>query len=169
MPKASATPWPVPDGSRRHTFESPLGFVTLTADDGRLTHLSWSPRPPAGPACSPSALLKDAEKQIRAYFAGRARTFDLPLAPKGTDFQLRAWRSIAAIPFGASQTYGSLARELATGARAIGNAAGANPLPIIVPCHRVLGAGGRLGGYSGSGGLEAKAALLRLEGIRFTR
>lgn len=169
MPKASATPWPVPEGPRRHSFESPLGFVTLTADDGRLTHLSWSPRPAAGSAGAPDTLLAEAENQIRAYFTGRARAFDLPLGPEGTDFQLRAWRSIAAIPFGAIQTYGSLARELGTGARAVGNAAGANPLPIIVPCHRVLSAGGRLGGYSGSGGLQAKAALLRLEGIRFTR
>ncbi len=168
MPKASVTRSPVPELPRRHTFECPLGHVTLAAQGGRLTHLSWAARPPAGASGTPDALLAQAEQQITAYFAGRARSFDLPLGPKGTDFQIRVWQAIAAIPFGASETYGSLADKIGTGPRAVGNAAGANPLPIIVPCHRVLGAGGALGGYSAMDGLQAKQVLLRLEGIRFT-
>lgn len=169
MPEASATPSPVPDDARRHSFESPLGFVTLAARGGMLTQLSWSALLPERAAGSPDAILAEAERQIIAYFEGRARSFDLPLGAAGTDFQTRVWRAIAAIPWGASETYGSLARKLGTAPRAVGNAAGANPIPIIVPCHRVLAAGGAIGGYSGTSGLEAKAHLLRLEGIRYSR
>lgn len=161
-------PLPVPEGPRRHTFESLLGHVTLTAEGDVLTNLSWSARPPGGADCPPDAFLGEAEKQITAYLKGRARSFDLPLGPRGTDFQIRVWQAISAIPFGASETYGSLAHKLGTGPRAVGNAAGANPIPFLVPCHRVLGAGATMGGYSGYGGLRAKAVLLRLEGIRFT-
>jgi methylated-DNA-[protein]-cysteine S-methyltransferase len=162
------TPLPAPEGPHRHTFPSPLGHLTVTAEGGRLTHLSWSERAPRADPGPPDGLLTEAEQQIKAYFAGRAPSFDLPLGPPGTAFQARVWQAIAAIPFGACETYGSLARTLCSGPRAVGNAAGANPLPIIVPCHRVLAAGGAVGGYSGNGGLETKAVLLRLEGIRFS-
>jgi methylated-DNA-[protein]-cysteine S-methyltransferase len=167
MPKASATRSPVPEDVRRHSFECPLGHISLTAQAGRLTELTWSLDPPEDRFGSPDDLLIDAEAQITAYFGGRLRAFDLPLGAAGTEYQTQVWRAIAAIPFGASETYGTLAQKLGNGARAVGNAAGANPIPLIVPCHRVLAAGGTLGGYSGSGGLEAKRFLLRLEGVRF--
>jgi methylated-DNA-[protein]-cysteine S-methyltransferase len=167
MPKASATRSPVPEEPRRHQFACPLGHVVLTGQDGRLTELTWSQDLPQDRLGSPDALLADAERQITAYFGGRLRVFDLPLGAAGTAHQTKVWNAIAAIPFGASETYGSLARKLGSGARAVGSAAGANPIPIIVPCHRVLAAGGTLGGYSGSGGLEAKRFLLRLEGVLF--
>jgi len=156
-----------PDGAMPETsfltVESPIGPLTLTARADALAALDWAD-PGETPIEPISPLLTEAARQIAAYFAGRARSFDLPLAPQGTPFHARVWHAIAEIPFGAHETYGALAARLGTGARAVGRAAGANPLPIIVPCHRVLGAGARLHGYSGRGGIAAKAALLRLEG-----
>ena len=168
MPKASATRSAVPERGTDHSFKSPLGWLTVTEEEGALMALSWSDTPPRATHIPATALLAEAEAQIAAYFAGRRRSFDLPLAPRGSDFQKKVWTAIAAIPLGASETYGSLARKLETAPRPVGGAAGANPLPIIVPCHRVLGAGGTLHGYSGHGGTATKAALLRLEGIPFT-
>lgn len=114
---------------------------------------------------------KDAERlaaalvQLREYFSRIRRAFDLPLDVRGTEFQQAVWTEIARIPYGATTTYGEIARRVQNprAARAVGGAVGANPLPIIVPCHRVLGARGTLVGYGG--GLEIKAALLRLEGV----
>lgn len=114
---------------------------------------------------------KDAERlaaalaQLREYFSRIRRAFDLPLDVRGTEFQQAVWTEIARIPYGATTTYGEIARRVQNprAARAVGGAVGANPLPIIVPCHRVLGACGTLVGYGG--GLEIKAALLRLEGV----
>ncbi len=123
-------------------------------------------RPAAAADLGPSsaALLAEAAGQLAEYFAGRRRDFDLPLAPAGSPFQRRAWAELGRIPYGATVSYGTLARRLGSAAQAVGQACGANPLPIVIPCHRVLAAGGALGGYSGDGGLETKCALLRLEG-----
>ena len=108
--------------------------------------------------------LAEAKDQLDAYFDGRLKAFDLPLKPAGTPFQFSVWARLHEIPYGATTTYGALARALNTAPLAVGGACGRNPLPIVVPCHRVTGAGGRITGYSAIGGIAAMKALLRLEG-----
>lgn len=117
---------------------------------------------PAGDPDHP--LLAEAEGQLRAYFAGMLRKFDLPLETSGTSFQESVWRLVAAIGYGQTRTYMDLARELGSpgAVRAVGAANGANPLPIVIPCHRVVATGGGMGGYGG--GVELKRRLLALEG-----
>ncbi|MFQ6170021.1 methylated-DNA--[protein]-cysteine S-methyltransferase [Oryzobacter sp. R7] len=113
-----------------------------------------------------SPLLTEAHRQLAEYFAGRRRVFDLPLRPAGTDFQRRVWDVLATIPWGTTTTYGWIADRLGLppgASRAVGAANGANPIPVVLPCHRVVGADGTLTGYAG--GLERKAELLRLEGV----
>ena len=139
------------------TIDTPFGPLTLTAEGGQITRLRWG-----GAGAAADAPLPEAERQLADYFAGARRDFDVPLAyPPG--FQGRVMQAMSAIPFGETRTYGDLARDLGAPAQAIGQACGANPLPILVPCHRVLGAAG-LGGFSAPGGVETKVALLRLEG-----
>lgn len=112
---------------------------------------------------SADPLLLDAADQLRAYFAGELREFDLPLAPRGTPFQLSVWDAVSAIPYGSTATYAEIAAAIGhpSACRAVGAANGRNPLPLIVPCHRVIGAAGALTGYGG--GLERKRSLLDLE------
>lgn len=143
----------------RLTVDSPLGLLTLTSIDGALVALDWGRQGEE----SSDAVLDAAARQLDDYFAGRIRDFGLPLAPRGTAFRQRVWAAMQAIPYGQVATYGDLARTLDTAARAVGGACGANPIPIIVPCHRVVGGGGAPGGYSGLGGLETKDWLLRHE------
>jgi methylated-DNA-[protein]-cysteine S-methyltransferase len=131
----------------------------LTEVGGALTHLDWLEC--AEPA--QSDILQQALSELTAYFAGNLTTFTVPLAPKATTFQSTFYDALLAIPFGETRTYGDLAKELNVPAQAIGQACGANPIAILIPCHRVLGANG-LGGFSGAGGLEAKVALLKHEG-----
>ncbi|WP_428648578.1 methylated-DNA--[protein]-cysteine S-methyltransferase [Roseibium sp.] len=100
---------------------------------------------------------------MRAFLDGRLKNFDLPLAPKGGELHQAVFKAMQAIPYGQTRTYGDLAKELGTYGQPIGQACGANPIPIIIPCHRILSATG-LGGYSGQGGTETKIALLKLEG-----
>jgi methylated-DNA-[protein]-cysteine S-methyltransferase len=109
-------------------------------------------------------ILHDAVRQLRAYFAGELRQFTIPLDPQGTDFQMRVWRQLETIPFGEVRSYAQIATAIGAprAVRAVGAANGANPLPIIVPCHRVIGSGGKLVGYGG--GLPLKKLLLDLEG-----
>jgi methylated-DNA-[protein]-cysteine S-methyltransferase len=111
-----------------------------------------------------SPLLAEAAAQLEAFFRRELKRFDLPLAPAGTAFEQAVWRAMLAIPFGAVRTYGALAREVDGIARAVGTACGRNPIPIIIPCHRVVAGDGRLGGYSGGRGRETKCALLAHEG-----
>lgn len=115
------------------------------------------------PASTDDPVLARAARQLEEYFAGRRTDFDLPLAPEGTEFQRRVWAELLQIPYGETVTYGELARRLdnPTGSRAVGLANGRNPLGIVVPCHRVVGAGGNLTGYGG--GLPRKRLLLDLE------
>lgn len=141
---------------------TPIGPVTVFADDGAIVAIDWG-WPPDGSATD-DALLNRACDQIEAYFNGELRQFDLPLNPQGTAFQRKVWSAIAAIPFGQTRSYGELAHDLDSGPRAIGTACGRNPIPIVIPCHRVLGANGALGGYSGHDGIDTKRDLLRLEG-----
>lgn len=124
---------------------------------GLITRLSWEVRQD-----DRSDLLGNAAEQLVEYFAGRRQSFDLPLA-FGEGFQEKVRRAMFAIPFGQTRTYGELAKEIGVPAQTIGQACGANPIPILIPCHRILGRTG-LGGFSAKGGVETKVALLRLEG-----
>ena len=147
-------------------FDSPVGRLALEADGDTLTSVRWAgadEQPAPGSTSSP--ILKEAAHQLDRYFAGRLRLFDLPLAGRGTPFQKRVWSMMSDIPFGATATYGGMAMALGSGARAVGTACGRNPLPIVVPCHRVLGSGGAIGGFSGGSGLPTKRQLLALEGV----
>lgn len=156
------------------TVSSPLGPLTLHEEDGVLTALDWAEAAEAeGAAAGGTAeagdetpLLATAAQQLNAYFYCELRAFELPLGPRGTRHQRRVWRHMLDIPYGETRTYGEFARDLRSGPRAVGAACGRNPLPIIVPCHRVAAADGSLGGYSGRGGLATKRFLLELEGAR---
>ena len=148
------------------THESPIGILTLTASGAGLTGVHFPEEPPAlaGSRARPG-LLAAARRQLDEYFAGERRAFDLPLdLDAGTDFQRSVWRAVATIPHGATVTYGELARRSGRPghARAAGGANARNPLPVIVPCHRVVGGDGALTGYAG--GLDRKRLLLELEG-----
>lgn len=141
------------------SFPSPLGDITLFEEGGAIVALEWG-RVPDG---AETPLLARARAQIEEYFDGTGQAFDLPLDPAGTTHDLKVWRLMLQVPFGATVTYGDIAREIGSGPRAVGTACGRNPIPILIPCHRVLAAGKRLGGYSGHGGLETKQWLLGLE------
>ena len=147
---------------------SPVGRLELVEDGGALVAIHFdapadgSPRHERGG----SAVLTQAHQQLSEYFAGSRREFDLPLRPAGTDFQRRVWDVLATVPWGTTTTYGAIAARLGLppgASRAVGAANGANPLPVVLPCHRVIGSDGTLTGYAG--GLERKALLLRLEGV----
>jgi methylated-DNA-[protein]-cysteine S-methyltransferase len=143
-----------------HSVDTPIGTLWLEAGDGGLGSIAFH-----GPARARSedSLLREAEAQLDAYFGGELERFDLPLSAPGSDFQRRVWSAVAAIPYGTTTTYSALAAALGSphACRAVGAANGRNPLPIVVPCHRVLGASGALIGYGG--GLRLKRALLDLE------
>lgn len=147
-------------------LESPLGPLTVFEEDGAIVALEYGRAPKrrslSGGHAGP--LLKEVAAQLEGYFAGKLQQFDLPLAPEGTPFQKSVWRRIAQIPRGAVRTYGELAEALNSAPRAVGQACGANPIPIIVPCHRVVGGAGRVGGYSGGEGAQTKRFLLAREG-----
>lgn len=149
------------EGLRHISFASPVGPLTVFADGAHVIVLEAG-RAPGGADDDP--LLIEVCQQINAYFDGRLEVFDLPLAPHGTPRQRETWAALLNIPYGQVRTYGDLAAELKSSARAIGGACGANPLPILIPCHRVIAAGGRDGGYSFADGLETKHQLLTLEG-----
>lgn len=159
------------------TTDSPFGPLTLVATpvglcrvglpgERRASLEAWVARwVGSGPLEENPAALSEAMAQLREYFSRIRREFDLPLDLRGTPFQCRVWEELRRIPYGQSVSYGELARRVGRpgAARAVGQAVGANPIPIIVPCHRVVGADSSLVGYGG--GLEIKAALLRLEGV----
>ena len=144
-------------------YNSPVGPLTLFEEDGVIIAVEWGWPPESEDA--PAPVLERARDQLDACFEGRLKEFDLPLAPMGTAFQKKVWQAMSRIPFGATRTYGDLADELGTSPRALGGACGRNPIPIIIPCHRILGSNGGLGGYSGMDGTDTKAFLLRLEGV----
>jgi len=112
-------------------------------------------------------VLEEAKKQLAAYFSGTLDRFDLPLAPNGTDFQKTVWQAMCDIPMGRTATYKELAESAGSpkAFQSVGTACGLNPIPIIIPCHRVLASNNKPGGYSGQGGLETKRALLKIEGV----
>ncbi|WP_277615514.1 MULTISPECIES: methylated-DNA--[protein]-cysteine S-methyltransferase [Nocardiopsis] len=160
---------PTPGPTRFTTMDSPVGELTLYGDgqalggvltpakDGSSRHV------PADWVREDTGVLADTADQLRAYFAGTLTEFDLPLAPAGTEWQRRVWTALTTIPYGETASYGELAQELGrpTASRAVGMANGRNPISIVVPCHRVIGADGTLTGYAG--GLERKRFLLSLE------
>lgn len=147
----------------RVAMRSPVGMLTITERDGTIVALDWGGRSTAN--APPTPLLTAARAALERYFAGENEAFDLPLAPAGTPFQRRVFALMRKIPAGMTRSYGDLATALNSSPRAVGNACGVNPIPIIIPCHRVLAAGRRLGGYSGRGGVETKRILLQLEGV----
>jgi methylated-DNA-[protein]-cysteine S-methyltransferase len=149
--------------SARIRIDTPLGpLVAVAAGDGGLRSLAFDDEERPAPAPAPG-VLADTRRQLSEYFAGERTTFELPLSAGGTPFQQRVWRALAAIPYGETVSYGELAATIGAphAARAVGLANGRNPIPIVVPCHRVIGADGRLTGFGG--GLERKRALLELE------
>ena len=148
-----------------HTYyirisNTPVGDITVTEREGCITGLTFDKSCPG--QCLRTALLESCERQLMEYFRGERRTFELPLHMEGTAFQRRVWQALVDIPYGESITYAELAKLIGSpgGARAAGNACGANPIAIIVPCHRVLGKNG-LGGYAY--GADAKKTLLKIE------
>ncbi|MEY8841384.1 methylated-DNA--[protein]-cysteine S-methyltransferase [Cribrihabitans sp. XS_ASV171] len=136
-----------------------FGRLVVTEEGGEITRLCWD-----GPVDGdPTPLLQEAADQLCSYDARQLARFDLPLAIRGSDLQRAVMRAMLDIPFGETRTYGDIARALRVPAQAVGQACSANPIPIIIPCHRVMGARGLMG-YSGKGGVETKVALLRHEG-----
>jgi methylated-DNA-[protein]-cysteine S-methyltransferase len=142
------------------SLHSPIGDLTISEEAGAVVALDWG----WARDQTETPLLLEAKRQLERYFDGALRHFDLPLAPSGTPFRQKVWDAMQEIPAGETRSYGELAAAVGSAARAVGGACGANPIPVIIPCHRVLAAAGALGGYSGDGGLDTKVALLRLEG-----
>jgi methylated-DNA-[protein]-cysteine S-methyltransferase len=143
------------------SFESPVGFLILKSDGHSVTEISFSESDyPVQNSC---AVLENCQERLESYFSGKAVSFDLPLNPTGTEFQQRVWKELLKIPYGETITYMELAVRLgdAKAIRAVGTANGRNPIAIIIPCHRVIGAGNKLTGYAG--GIWRKKALLELE------
>lgn len=145
------------------TTDSPVGPLLLTSDGTALTRLLFGGIPDPGWSTEPCHVLDVAVAQLADYFAGRRRDFDLPVEPAGTPFQQSVWQALRAIPYATTWNYGQLAAHVgnAKASRAVGLANGRNPVSIVVPCHRVIGANGSLTGYGG--GLERKRVLLDLE------
>ena len=143
----------------RLTVDSPVGRLTVTAADGAITRIAWVD----ARADDDDAVLTAAADQLSAYFAGSLTAFDLPLSPRGEAFQQRVWQAMLDIPYGSVATYAEISGKAGGNPRAVGSACGANPIPIVIPCHRVVGTG-HMGGFSGAGGLATKHKLLALEG-----
>jgi methylated-DNA-[protein]-cysteine S-methyltransferase len=141
---------------------SPIGPLGIDATADAVTRIWFHAKGPIARRV-PSGLVADAKRQLDEYFDGRRKQFDLPLAPDGTPFQRGVWNALMKIPYGETTSYGVLAKRIGKPAavRAVGAANGQNPIPIVIPCHRVIGADGRLVGFGG--GLETKQFLLRLE------
>ena len=140
-------------------IDSPVGRLTVSATEDAVVAIAWADDPHG----EPIGLLVEAARQLDAYFARRLNCFDLPLMPAGSTFEQRVWEAMRQIPHGETRSYGELAMEVGSAPRAIGRACGRNPIPIVIPCHRVLARNGP-GGYSGGTGLATKHALLALEG-----
>lgn len=143
-------------------MDTPLGGLRLHSDAGLLTAIDFDAEPRG--TRSPDPVLDEAERQLGEYFDGKRTEFDLPLASEGSEFQKKVWAELRRIPYGETATYGDIARRLGYEpviARAVGVANASNPLPIVVPCHRVIGSDGKLTGYAG--GIDRKRTLLELE------
>jgi methylated-DNA-[protein]-cysteine S-methyltransferase len=156
------------DPMRYAIMESPIGRLTIAEKEGRIHFILFSTGnrasdPHPGWDQSGSAVIDEAIRQLRAYFAGKLIRFDLPLNPVGTLFQMEVWRELRNIPYGTVISYGELASRIGRpkASRAVGAANGSNPIPIVIPCHRVIGSNGKMTGYGG--GVWIKEELLKLE------
>jgi methylated-DNA-[protein]-cysteine S-methyltransferase len=163
------------DHRKRYVYtrvSSPVGTLTLVASDQGLAAILWENDRPSRVRLPLDAedrrhpVLGETARQLAQYFAGERREFTLPLDPAGTDFQRKVWAALRTIPFGQTRSYGQIAQQIGspTAIRAVGAANGRNPISIVTPCHRVIGANGALTGFAG--GLDTKARLLELEGAR---
>ena len=150
----------------RISFDSPIGAITIEATNDKITSLTIGE---SRPNLGSSKMLGEAKRQMSAYFAGKLTKFDLPVQLEGTEFQKAVWKQIAKVGFGKTTSYAQIAEKLGKplASRAVGGAVGANPVPLIVGCHRVLGASGKITGYSGGEGLPTKRLLLQLESIDY--
>jgi methylated-DNA-[protein]-cysteine S-methyltransferase len=140
------------------TVASDFGKLGVVEEDDQIIQLLWEASDQG--TCSP--VLAEAVRQLQDYLTGKLEEFDLPLAPAGTEFQKRVYKAMRAIPKGCTRRYGDLAKDLGVPAQPVGQACGSNPIPIFIPCHRVVGGNG-LGGFSGLGGVETKIKLLQFE------
>lgn len=144
---------------RQTMLDTPFGSLVLTEENDALTRVTWG----AVDNLSTTPLLSEAIQQLEAYCRKELINFDLPLRVGGSALQQRVCAEMSAIPHGDTVTYGDIAKRVGASAQAVGQACGANPIPVIIPCHRVMGAGGKIVGFSGAGGVETKVALLRHE------
>ena len=145
--------------SLTRSIDSPFGPIYITEEDGNLVSLQWK----SAAETETTPLLEESRKQLAAYFAGKLKNFDLPLRPRGDEFQQSVCSAMLEIPYGETTNYGAIAEQLGTYGQPVGKACGGNSIPIIIPCHRVLAVDG-IGGYSGNGGVERKIELLKHEG-----
>ncbi len=143
-------------------LNSPVGPLAVSADGAQIVAVTWGREANE----TPTGLLVEARDQLLAYFDGRLQTFDLPLQLSGSLFQQDVCREMLKIPYGKTRTYGDIAKTLNSSAQPVGGACGRNMIPILIPCHRVLGADDKMTGFSGAGGIETKQRLLRHEGWR---
>lgn len=142
-----------------YSKNTPIGFITIFEDNGKITALEFCRRADG----EESTLIKKAFEELEAYFRGELKNFHIPLSPQGTDFQIEVWNALIQIPYGETKSYKEIAEMIDNpkAMRAVGNANNKNPIPIFIPCHRVIGANGSLIGYAG--GLDIKKKLLELE------
>jgi methylated-DNA-[protein]-cysteine S-methyltransferase len=147
----------------RHHIETLIGPLTIELKDDALTWLEFGAHGEATPGAPKRGIAKETARQIEAYFAGELKQFDLPLRAEGTPFRQKVWQALYNVPYGQTRTYGEIAREVDSAPRAVGGACGANPIAIVVPCHRIVGSGGWIGGFSGGDGCATKNILLNHE------
>lgn len=148
----------------RYTYvDTPIGAILVAGDDNAIVEIQFAGAEPKPEWIRDDAALAGAASQLGAYFAGELCAFDLPLAPRGTNFQQSVWRALRAIPYGETTTYAKIAERIGKprAVRAVGAANGANPIPIVIPCHRVIGSSGSMTGFGG--GIDVKRQLLALE------
>ena len=140
------------------SFHTPVGALTLSEEDGAIVSLDWG----FGRDQTETSLLLRGRKQLQAYMDGELQVFDLPLAPHGSGYRQLVWQTLCTIPYGQTTSYAAISAAVGGSPRSVGAANGANPIPLLIPCHRVVSRGG-LGGYSGGDGIETKRWLLALE------
>lgn len=156
---ASGFPIWTPDQVPQRSLHTPVGDITVSEEDGAIVSVDWG----WVVEQADTPVLRAAEAQLQAYLDGTLKVFDLPLAPPGTPYRRRVWQALCEIPYGSVRTYGEIAAMAGGSPRSVGQANGSNPIPLIIPCHRVV-AGSHLGGYSGGDGADTKRWLLALEG-----
>ena len=144
------------------SYKSPVGDLVIEADENGIVSLNWGSEKHS----SKNKDLLETVKQLDEYFKGKRRDFDLPLSASGTDFSCNVWKEMLKIPYGKVIIYQDIAKALKSHPRAVGMACGRNPIPILIPCHRVVGKSGKLTGYSGGEGIKTKEKLLKLEGVK---